>query len=112
MRKCPFCAEDIQDAAIKCKHCGEIVAQEALDLGKQTDKEKKAGQKWYFKTSVIVIAFMCVGPLALPMLWYKPGLSFRAKIIWTVVVVILTVVSVMATVAAVKNILGYYEMIF
>ena len=87
-KKCPFCAEDIHVLAIKCRYCGEF-----LD-GRRREGSKQQPKKWYFATPSIVIALLCLGPLALPMVWLNPHYKPLTKVIFTVVVAIVTVLCI------------------
>ncbi len=105
MKKCPYCAEEIQEAAIKCKHCGEF-----LDASSRP-RQKENAIKWYFRKSSIIIAVLCVGPLALPLIWWRPNTSREWKIGLTIVILALSWILYQASMESYRTLMEYYKLL-
>jgi len=74
--------------------------------------DDKPKLKWYFRSATLFIIFLSVGPLVLPLIWLNPLYSRNKKIIYTVIIVVISYIFGAILVKSIKQIMDYYNVVF
>jgi len=90
---------------MKCKHCREF-----LDVS-STARSADEKLTWYFRTSFIVFAVCSVGPLALPLIWWRPHTTPAWKIGLTIAILVLSWALFQVSMESIRTLKEYYRMI-
>lgn len=72
MKKCPFCAEEVQEEAVVCKHCGNNLTQPSAD---SDVADKFNGPRTLYKRQAQTYRFDDLGPNAFSLYSKPTGVS-------------------------------------